>query len=115
MALGPSRSVGRPDQLVYPDLLPGIEVSRTDQVGSTDIEYIRLVRGFVHLVAIIDWCSPRVLAEGDQQQPGHLVPRRLSGSCVGSAREAGDLQPRLSPHATRGQRCSAANEAMNAA
>src|SRR3546814_15986597 len=32
------------------------------QVWSTDITYIRLARGFVYLVAVIDWYSRRVLA-----------------------------------------------------
>lgn len=62
MAPGPSTSVPHPGQQVYPYLLRGIEVSRPNQVWSTDITYIRLARGFVYLVAIIDWYSRRVLA-----------------------------------------------------
>jgi len=37
-------------------------VIRPDQVWSTDITYIQLARGFVYLVAIIDWYSRRVLS-----------------------------------------------------
>lgn len=62
MAPGPSTSVRHPDHRVYPYLLRGIVVSRPNQVWSTDITYIRLSRGFVYLVAIIDWYARRVLA-----------------------------------------------------
>ena len=47
---------------VYPYLLRGVSVVRPNQVWSTDITYIRLARGFVYLVAIIDWYSRRVLS-----------------------------------------------------
>lgn len=47
---------------VYPYLLRGVCVERVNQVWSTDITYIRLLAGFVYLVAIIDWCSRYVLA-----------------------------------------------------
>jgi putative transposase len=40
----------------------GVSIDRIDQVWSSDITYIRLARGFVYLVAIIDWFSRFVLA-----------------------------------------------------
>jgi putative transposase len=46
----------------YPYLLRGVNIDRVDQVWSSDITYIRLARGFVYLVAIIDWFSRFVLA-----------------------------------------------------
>jgi len=46
----------------YPYLLRGMVVDRIDQVWSCDITYIRLARGFVYLMAIIDWFSRYVLA-----------------------------------------------------
>ena len=46
----------------YPYLLRGIVVDRIDQVWSCDITYIRLTRGFVYLMAVIDWFSRYVLA-----------------------------------------------------
>lgn len=46
----------------YPYLLRGVLVDRIDQVWSCDITYIRLARGFVYLMAIIDWFSRYVLA-----------------------------------------------------
>jgi putative transposase len=46
----------------YPYLLRGMSIDRIDQVWSSDITYVRLARGFVFLVAIIDWFSRFVLA-----------------------------------------------------
>ena len=39
-----------------------MEVVRPNQVWSTDITYIRLIGGFVYLVAIIDWYARKVLS-----------------------------------------------------
>lgn len=61
MAPGPNTSRAHPAHKVYPYLLRGVAVVRPNQVWSTDITYIRLARGFVYLVAIIDWYSRRVL------------------------------------------------------
>lgn len=62
MAPGPNTSHPHPEHKVYPYLLRGVPVVRPDQVWSTDITYIQLVRGFAYLVAIIDWYSRRVLS-----------------------------------------------------
>src|SRR3546814_13554850 len=62
MAPGPSTSRQHPQHKIYPYLLRGLPVVRPNQVWSTDITYIRLARGFVYLVAVIDWYSRRVLA-----------------------------------------------------
>jgi len=61
MSPGPNTSRQHPEHKVYPYLLRGVPVDRANQVWSTDITYIRLARGFVYLVAIIDWYSRRVL------------------------------------------------------
>lgn len=61
LAPGPNTSRPHPEHQVYPYLLRGVPVIRPNQVWSTDITYIRLARGFVYLVAIIDWYSRRVL------------------------------------------------------
>ena len=61
MAPGPNTSRAHPAHKVYPYLLRGVAVVMPNQVWSTDITYIRLARGFVYLVAIIDWYSRRVL------------------------------------------------------
>ena len=44
---------------IYPYLLRGVTVERPNQVWSTDITYIPMARGFVYLVAIVDWFSRR--------------------------------------------------------
>lgn len=62
MAPGPNTSKPHPQHKIYPYLLRGVEIIRPNQVWSTDITYIRLPRGFVYLVAIIDWYSRRVLS-----------------------------------------------------
>ncbi|MCC6344083.1 MAG: IS3 family transposase [Bryobacterales bacterium] len=47
---------------IYPYLLKGVEVTRINQVWSTDITYIRMVDGFAYLVAVMDWFSRYVLS-----------------------------------------------------
>jgi len=47
---------------VYPYLLSGMEVTRPNQVWAADITYIPMARGFLYLVAIIDWYSRYVLS-----------------------------------------------------
>ncbi|MBF0495012.1 MAG: IS3 family transposase, partial [Deltaproteobacteria bacterium] len=46
----------------YPYLLRGLSVDRPNQVWATDITYIRMVKGFIYLVAIMDWFSRYVLS-----------------------------------------------------
>jgi putative transposase len=47
---------------IYPYLLQNLAISRPNQVWSADITYIPMLRGFMYLVAIIDWYSRYVLA-----------------------------------------------------
>jgi putative transposase len=47
---------------IYPYLLRGINIERTDHVWSTDITYIRVGNGFIYLTAVIDWYSRYVLS-----------------------------------------------------
>jgi putative transposase len=51
-----------PEHKVYPYLLRDATVERPDQVWCTDITYIPMHRGWVYLVAILDWFSRYVLA-----------------------------------------------------
>jgi putative transposase len=53
---------GGPDHRVWPYLLRGVAVKRPNQVWAADITYIRLGRGFVYLVAVMDWYSRYVLS-----------------------------------------------------
>lgn len=47
---------------VYPYLLRGMAIARPNQVWAADITYIPMRRGFLYLVAILDWYSRYVLA-----------------------------------------------------
>lgn len=63
-AIYPKKKTSIPNKAhkVYPYLLRGVGIERPNHVWSTDITYIRLLRGFVYLVAIIDWYSRFVLS-----------------------------------------------------
>ena len=47
---------------IYPYLLRGVDITKVNQVWSTDITYIRMTQGFVYLVAVIDWFSRYILS-----------------------------------------------------
>ena len=51
-----------PGHKIYPYLLRGVKVERPNQVWATDITYIPMARGFVYLVAVVDWFTRRVLS-----------------------------------------------------
>lgn len=51
-----------PDHKVYPYLLRKLAMARPNQVWAMDITYIPMARGFVYLVAVLDWFSRKVLA-----------------------------------------------------
>lgn len=62
VAPGPNTSRRHPRHKAYPYLLKDRVVNRPDQAWCTDITYIRLRRGFIYLVAIMDWYSRYVLS-----------------------------------------------------
>lgn len=47
---------------IYPYLLGGISIERVNQVWCADVTYIPMAKGFLYLVAIMDWVSRAVLA-----------------------------------------------------
>jgi putative transposase len=55
-------SRAHPGHRVYPYLLRKLAVDRPNQVWASDITYIPMARGFVYLVAIIDWFTRKVLS-----------------------------------------------------
>jgi putative transposase len=57
----PNTSRGHPAHEVYPYLLRGLTIARPNQVWCADITYIAMSKGFVYLVAVMDWFSRRVL------------------------------------------------------
>jgi putative transposase len=58
----PKTSTPAPGHKIYPYLLRDLVIDRPNQVWCTDITYIPLARGFLYLVAIMDWWSRKVLA-----------------------------------------------------
>lgn len=58
----PNTSCPNKNHHIYPYLLKGITISYPNHVWSTDITYLRLKKGFLYLVAIIDWYSRYVLS-----------------------------------------------------
>ena len=50
------------EHIKYPYLLRGLTIDHPNQVWCVDITYIRMLRGFVYLVAIMDWYSRYVLS-----------------------------------------------------
>ena len=63
-AIFPKPNTSKPGDATknYPYLLESMVINKTNQVWSTDITYIRLARGYVYLVAILDWFSRYVLS-----------------------------------------------------
>ena len=55
-------SVSAPEHRIYPYLLRNLAIERPDQVWSADITYVPLARGFMYLVAVLDWHSRYVLS-----------------------------------------------------
>ena len=63
-ALYPGAKTTRPNKQhkVYPYLLRDLDINRVNQVWCTDITYIPMRKGFLYLVAIMDWHSRKVLS-----------------------------------------------------
>ena len=59
---GPHTSRPHPAHPVYPYLLRGLKVTSPNQVWCADITYVPLLRGYLYLVAVMDWFSRYVLA-----------------------------------------------------
>ena len=58
----PRTSQPAPEHRVYPYLLRNARVTRPNQVWAADITYLPMARGFLYLVAIMDWHSRYVVA-----------------------------------------------------
>jgi len=57
----PRTSKPSPEHRIYPYLLRGMKIDRPNHVWCTDITYIPMRRGFLYLVAIVDWSTRAVL------------------------------------------------------
>ncbi len=86
----PNTSKGHPDHKVYPYLLRGLTIDRPNQVWCADITYIPMAKGFVYLVAVMDWFSRRVLS-------WRVSITMETDFCVEALREATELygQPEI--------------------
>jgi len=58
----PGTSKASPQNKIYPYLLRGVTIDRPNHVWAADITYIPMAKGFLYLVAVIDWASRAVLA-----------------------------------------------------
>jgi putative transposase len=79
----PDTSRRHPENKVYRYLLRGLVIDRPNQVWCADITYIPMARGFVYLMAVMDWFSRRVLA-------WRLSIGMETGFCVEALQEAMD-------------------------
>ena len=62
----PNTSKKHPQHKVYPYLLRELTIERPNQVWCVDITYIPMHRGFLYLVAVMDWHSRKVLSTARQ-------------------------------------------------
>jgi putative transposase len=58
----PRTTVPHPEHVVFPYLLRDLVIDRPNQVWCADITYIPMRRGFLYLVAVMDWASRKVLS-----------------------------------------------------
>jgi putative transposase len=77
----PKTSAPNPEHAIYPYLLNGLDINRPNQVWCTDITYIPIKRGFLYLVAIMDWYSRKVLS-------WRISNTMDAGFCVEALRDA---------------------------
>ena len=58
----PKTTVPHPEHKIWPYLLRDLAINRPDQVWCSDITYIPMRRGFLYLVAVMDWATRKVLS-----------------------------------------------------
>ena len=77
----PNTSAPHPEHRKFPYHLRGLAITRPNQVWATDITYIPMQRGFLYLIAVMDWYSRAVLS-------WRLSNTLDSDFCVEALREA---------------------------
>lgn len=77
----PKTSIPHPEHRIYPYLLRNLTVVRPDHVWYADITYIPVRRGFLYLIAIMDWATRHVLA-------WRLSNTMDAGFCIEALQEA---------------------------
>lgn len=78
---GPHTSKPHPEHRIYPYLLRGLAVTGPNEVWCADITYVPMWRGFMYLVAVMDWWSRYVLA-------WDLANTMETSFCVAALKEA---------------------------
>src|ERR687883_315759 len=58
----PRTSTPHPEHRIFPYLLRDLVIDRPNQVWCADITYLPMRRGFLYLVAVMDWATRKVLA-----------------------------------------------------
>ncbi len=58
----PKTTLRHPRHKIYLYLLRNLQITRPNQVWAMDVTYIPMAKGFVYLVAVVDWATRRVLA-----------------------------------------------------
>jgi putative transposase len=58
----PRTTIPHPEHRIHPYLLRDLTIDRPNQVWCTDITYIPMRRGFLYLVAVMDWWTRKVLS-----------------------------------------------------
>ena len=58
----PKTSEPHPQHRIWPYLLRGLTIDRANQVWCADVTYDPMRRGFLYLVAVMDWSRRKVLA-----------------------------------------------------
>ena len=79
----PITSRRAPEHRVYPYLLRNTKITQPNQVWAADIAYLPMARGFLYLVAVMDWYGRYVLA-------WRLSNTMDAGFCAGALEEALD-------------------------
>ena len=103
LAPKPKTTKPAPGHKIFPYLLRDLVIDRPNQVWAADITYIPIGRGFLYLVAIIDWASRAVLSWRLSNTMDVSFLCFGAGGGVGPLRQTRDIQyrPRQSVH----QRC----------
>ena len=89
----PRTTIPHPEHRIYKYLLRDMVIDRSNQVWCADITYIPMRRGFLYLVAVMDWATRKVLS----WLLSNTMETDFCIEAVGGARalrRSGSLQPR---------------------
>ncbi|EIW7482894.1 TPA: IS3 family transposase [Vibrio parahaemolyticus] len=110
----PKTTLANKAHKVYPYLLRNVEVTYPNQAWAIDITYIPMAKGFLYLVAIIDWYSRKVLSwrlsntmdtsfciEALEEALKHYGPPDIFNSDQGSQFTSSEFTQKLTAHGVR--------------